>query len=224
MQCPPTCTPSINNAARSRSSSDVARQASNCAWVCVTKRRLTALLLVPRARTSAPSGSRLRSYWRVATPTSICSTTRRLSGPASANAWTVGRTSSWPSRRTRGRRIATLRPPSTTWLGECPARYAPRSGWCAYRGPQTATRSSSNIASSTFKPEATTSCWSSACVSTRMSTNGRCRCPEDFGWRRPAAVRDCFFMAAPFWGRCPRLSHRPYNTTRREPPPQNFNS
>ena len=38
MQCPPTCTPSINNAARSRSSSDVARQASNCAWVCVTKR------------------------------------------------------------------------------------------------------------------------------------------------------------------------------------------
>ena len=40
-----------------------------------TNRRLTALLLVPRVRTSAPSGSRLRPYWRVATPMSICSTT-----------------------------------------------------------------------------------------------------------------------------------------------------
>ena len=47
---------------------------------------LAALLLVPRVRMSAPVGSRLRPYWRVATPTNICSTTRRLSGSASANA------------------------------------------------------------------------------------------------------------------------------------------
>ena len=126
MQWLPTCTPSISSPTRSRSSSGVTRQASNCAWVCATNRRLTALLLVPRVRTSAPSGSRLRSYWRVATPMSICSTTRRLRGSVCVKASTEGSATSWPSRRTRGRRIPTLRPPSTTSLGACPAREARR--------------------------------------------------------------------------------------------------
>ena len=40
----------------------------------------------------------------------------------------VGNGTSSPSRRTRGRRIATLRPPSTTSLGAWPARYACRAG------------------------------------------------------------------------------------------------
>ena len=62
IQCPPTCTPSISSPTRSSASSGVARHASSCAWVCATKRRLTALLLVPRMVTSAPSGSRLRAY------------------------------------------------------------------------------------------------------------------------------------------------------------------
>ena len=64
IQCPPTCTPSISSPTRSSASSGVARHASSCAWVCATTRRLTALLLVPRVVTSAPSGSRLRAYWR----------------------------------------------------------------------------------------------------------------------------------------------------------------
>ena len=39
----------------------------------------------------------------------------------------VGNTTSRPSARTRGRRMATLRPPSTTSLGTVPARAAARS-------------------------------------------------------------------------------------------------
>ena len=64
-------------------SSGVARQASSCAWVCATKCRLTALLLVPRVVTSAPSGSRLRAYWLVATPMNICSSPTRSGRPRS---------------------------------------------------------------------------------------------------------------------------------------------
>ena len=40
-----------------------------------------------------------------------------------------------------------------------------------YRGPQTATRSSSNIASRTFSPDWTTNSWSSACASTMLAYN-----------------------------------------------------
>ena len=76
----------MSSATRSIVSSAVDRQASSWAAVFTTNRRLTALLLVPRTRTSAPAGSRLRPYCRVATPMSICSTTRRFSGSVSANA------------------------------------------------------------------------------------------------------------------------------------------
>ncbi|MBA2602977.1 MAG: hypothetical protein H0U94_05275 [Acidobacteria bacterium] len=89
----------------------------------------------------------------MATPTSICSTTRRLSGSTSAIAWKVGKATSWPSARTRGRRTTTFRPPSTTSLLTVPAREAWRSARCAYRGPHSATRSSSSIASNTFRPD-----------------------------------------------------------------------
>ena len=71
---------------------------------------------------------RLRPYWRVATPMRICSTTRRVSGSVFVQAWTDGSATSWPSRRTRGRRRATFRPPSTTSLGAWPARDARRAG------------------------------------------------------------------------------------------------
>ena len=42
------------------------------------------------------NGSRLRAYWRVATPTSICSTTRRFSGSSLAIARNVGSGTSSP--------------------------------------------------------------------------------------------------------------------------------
>jgi hypothetical protein len=48
------------------------------------KAATTALLLVPRRVISGPSGSKRRAYCRVATPTSICSTTRRSSGSVAA--------------------------------------------------------------------------------------------------------------------------------------------
>jgi len=76
---------------------------------------------------AVPRGARLRAYWRVATPTSICSTTRRFSGSSRVIARKVGNGTSSPLARTRGRRSATLRPPSTTSLGTVPAREACRS-------------------------------------------------------------------------------------------------
>ena len=54
------------------------------------KRRLTALLLVPRLRSVAGTGSKLRVYRRMATPTSICWTTRRFKGSTSTMAGNVG--------------------------------------------------------------------------------------------------------------------------------------
>jgi hypothetical protein len=62
----------------------VDRQASSCAAVFATNRRLTALVLVPRASIVVGSAPRLRAYRRVATPGSICSTTRRYSGSSFA--------------------------------------------------------------------------------------------------------------------------------------------
>ena len=65
------CTPSRISATSSRPSSGADCQARSCTVVLATNRRLTLLLLVPRLTTSAGPGSRLRAYWRVATPTSI---------------------------------------------------------------------------------------------------------------------------------------------------------
>jgi hypothetical protein len=96
------------SATRFRSSRAVPRQASSCAVVFATNRRLTALLLVPRLRIVAGTGSRLRAYPRVATPTSICSTTRRFNGSTSAIAWNAGSGTSWPSLE----HAVVARPPS----------------------------------------------------------------------------------------------------------------
>ena len=67
-QCSPMCTPSRMSATSSRPSSGATCHARSCAVVLVTNRRLTLLLLVPRLTTPAGTGSRLRAYWRVATP------------------------------------------------------------------------------------------------------------------------------------------------------------
>jgi hypothetical protein len=54
-------TPSIRSPTRSSLSSEAVCHAANCAVVFATKRRLTALLLVPRLRIVAGTGSRLRA-------------------------------------------------------------------------------------------------------------------------------------------------------------------
>ena len=79
------------------------------------------------ARHVAGTGSRLRAYCRVATPTSICSTTRRFNGSTSAMRLERRQRHLVAAARTRGRRTATFRPPSTTSLGTVPAREAWRS-------------------------------------------------------------------------------------------------
>ena len=57
-QCSPKCTPSIKSPTRSSASSDAVCHAASCAAVFATNRRLTALLLVPRLRIVAGTGSR----------------------------------------------------------------------------------------------------------------------------------------------------------------------
>jgi hypothetical protein len=60
-QCSPMCTPSIIRPTRSSASSDAVCHVASCAAVFATKRRLTALLLVPRLRIVAGTGSKLRA-------------------------------------------------------------------------------------------------------------------------------------------------------------------
>lgn len=71
MMCSPKWIPSIISTASFSAPSGCARCSSTRADVAATKRRLTALLLVPRDLT--PIGSSDRSYFLVATPISICS-------------------------------------------------------------------------------------------------------------------------------------------------------
>ena len=65
---------------------------------------------------------------------------------------------------------------------------------------QTAARSSSSMASSTFRPEATTNSWSSAGLSMRISTNGRRRGGVKSDGQRRWAVRDYFCTVVPLLG------------------------
>ena len=76
------------------------------------------------------------------------------------------------------------------------------------------------MASSTFRPDATTSSWSSVCVSMRISPNGRCR-----GVGIPIGDGEGLCETASSWrlltGRlAPRFRHRSYSTTSEEPPLQ----
>jgi hypothetical protein len=66
-----------------------------------------------------------------------------------------------------------LAPAEHDFAADVPARLAGRSGSCAYRGPQTAVRSSSSIAVKTLRPDRIASSNSSVRVSTSRSTKGR---------------------------------------------------
>ena len=199
------CTPSRSNATRSRSSSGADCHVRSCTVVFATTRRLTLLLLVPRPTTPAGRGSRLRAYWRVATPTSMCSTTRRFNGSVCARAWNVGSGTSRPSARTRGRETATLHPASTTSLGTVPARDAARAG--TVRIPRTAQRRAILLQHRVEHAEARADhhLEEFAFVSTRSATSGRARTAGDSTAAIGRAMRDCF-MAAPCWRACARGS------------------
>ena len=66
--CSTMCTPSRSTATRSNSSSGADCHVRSCTVVFAPTRRRTLLWLVPRLTTPAGRGSRLRAYWRVATP------------------------------------------------------------------------------------------------------------------------------------------------------------
>ena len=55
-------------------------------------------------------------------------------------------------------------------------------------------------------PASLATIWRAACVSMRISTNGRCRGVGDTDWRRRGTVRDGFCMAAPYWEACTSVS------------------
>ena len=127
--------------------------------------------------TPAGAGSRLRAYCRVATPTSICSTTRRSSGSSRAMVWNVGRATSPAAVRTRGRWIDDFAAAEHDLArGRVPARDSPADrarGHTAGRrsrcGPLRASRRRPS------GPIAIASSNSSVRVSTRRSTSGRWR-------------------------------------------------
>ncbi len=107
-RCSSTWMPSIMSAQRaSLPRSRPINSASFC-FVAATNRRLTALRLVPRDASPGGAGSIERAYFRVETPSTICSTARGVSGSASANCSHVSSFISRPSTLcTRGRRTRT---------------------------------------------------------------------------------------------------------------------
>ena len=155
---------------------------------------------MPRVVTSAPSGSRLRAYWRVATPINIWSTTRRFSGSVSVKARAVGSGTSVPSRRARGRanRAPSARPTRPD------SAYAPRDAPAA--------RVDAHTVAHTRRPDPLPAWPRAPSGPTRRPAPGAR--PAYQRGSRPTegagasgipigdgegTVRDCFFMAAPCW-------------------------
>ena len=81
---------------------------------------------------------------------------------------------------------------------------------------QTAARSSSSMASSTFRPRDDQLLELGLRINEDVDNS---RGVGDTDWRRRGTVRDCFFMAAPCWEAC-TSRHRSYSTTSEEPPLQ----
>ena len=162
----------------------------------------------PRLFISGPTGTKLRAYWRVATPTSICSTTRR---------------SHLAGRRPHARALNRDLPAARTSLRVVPARLAGRSGSCAYRGPQIAVRSSSSIVVKTFvqsaAPIPTGRSWCRRADRRAADDAGtipggeRARLCETSSWRL-LVVRPCGLG----------LSHHSFYTSSEEPLISIFNS
>jgi hypothetical protein len=138
-------------------------------------------------------------------------------------AWNVGNATSPASVRTRGRWIATFRPPRTTSLRVVPAQLAGRAGSWAYRGPQMAVRSSSSMVVKAVRPDRKANSNSSVFVSTqidqRQTTQRRFRVGNGRGYAR-------LLHGGSFSVRLLglRLSHHSFYTSSEEPPLSNFNS
>ncbi len=121
-----------------------------------------------------------------------------------------------PIVRARGRRIAIRWPPSVTSLAVLPERQATRSGSRFPFGPQSATRSSSIIAHSTWRPVSTKSEKRSALAARSDESKGSGIWTEARGPRRASAFLTEFFMAVPFvWVWRPAA---PLGGQQREPP------
>lgn len=93
----------MKTAQMSRSPSDRAIQSASFSVVSATKRRLTALLLVPRVSTLSGRVSSERSYFLVATPIAICSRARTSSGSLLESSSHASSGTSFPSRSTTER-------------------------------------------------------------------------------------------------------------------------
>ena len=188
--------------ARSRLSSGVARHASNCAWVCATKRRLTALLLVPRVVISAPSGSRLRvilagrdadehlvddpPVQRVRIRERPHGRQRHLRAGAAGTRGAESRPCARPTRPDWGhaRPGTPVAPLDADYRGPHTRRPIPLRAWPrAPSGPRPRPAPGA-------QPR----------YPSGLSTNGRWRTDGDSDWRRRVTVRDCCFMAASLLG------------------------
>ena len=200
IQCPPTCTPSMSRTARSSGLSGVARHASSCAWGLRDKAS------TDRTLARAPRGD-IRAE-RVQTPPIL---TGRHANEHLVDDTPVQRVRVRKCPRGGQRHLRAAAPGARSADGDLPPAQAPPD-WGYDRRDRPAARVDVHTGARTQRtdllpawprapsgPNATTSSWSSACVSTRISTNGRCRGVGDTDWRRRGTVRDCFFMAAPCW-------------------------
>ena len=185
--------------------------------VRATKRRLTLLLLVPRLGMSAGSGSRLRAYCRVVTPTSSCSRTRRFMESCPASAWNVGNGTSWPSARTRARADLGLPAPphypraaaqprvSVVYRGPDSAGRLPRA---SRPGPAGQTGSSVQSFRLSYRAEDQPGGVCASPVIPRLRTGGICKTSS---WRLLVG------------GLAPGARHHSCTTSSEEPPLSNFN-
>src|SRR5437867_1027067 len=197
----------------SRSSSGVASHVVSRALVKATKRRDTALFDTARSGMSGRSGSRVRGYFRVVTPTAIASSVWASSGSWALAYAKLGSVSSSPvTLRARKRGSTMRRPPSTTSLGALPPRYAWRSGSGTFFGPQSCMRSCSISVWNTCCPAVRQSPKNAVFASARTASSGNGTCTVATGERAGAFPEDdpvrLLFMAAPF--RFGLSNHHPY--------------
>ena len=153
-QCSPMCTPSMSRPTRSRlvERGGLPRRQ--------LRRRLRHEAATHRALARAPASHRRRHRLQAARIPPRGDAHQHLLDHAPIQRVDIGhrlerrqRHLAAPPARTRGRRTATFRPPSTTsLLHRAGARGAGGRPRCAYRGPQMAVRSSSSIVVQHLQP------------------------------------------------------------------------
>ena len=192
------CTPARSKATRSRASSGADCHVRSCAVVFATNRRRRCFCSCrgsPRRPAGAPDSAHTGGSRR---PPPRARRRADSTGRCAPGPWNVGSGTSRPAARTRRRETATLRPPSTTWLGTVPARAdAHTEDRTAPCDPPPASRRARGGPSGPSTRRVRPSCRPGV---QRAAGTGR----REIQQQRSAMLD--FFMAAPCWRACARGS------------------